>query len=313
MERKKYQHIEKISLASRPNLEIDGLLNGTCYIFPKIDGTNSQIFLKDDGSLGFGSRNNDLDIINDNRGFVASVLTNEELKNKFLALLNELPKNSIIYGEWLVPHTIKFYKQDAWDKFYIFDVVIFNEDKKVSYYLPYEEYLKLCNKYDLLYIPMICKIENPTIDDLEALLAKNNYLTVNDNVGEGIVIKNYNFKNCYGRITWGKLINADFKNVKDKTHKKNKELKEDAESNIEYLLLKKYVNTDFLNKETNKYEENNNVIFQMRDFSKLLNYAFEEFIKDNILDMIKDSKKNLISFAKLNTLFADELRKTLGY
>ena len=160
---------------------------------------------------------------------------------------------------------------------------------------------------------MICKIDNPTVDDLEALLAKNNYLTVNDNVGEGIVIKNYNFKNCYGRITWGKLINADFKNVKDKTHKKNKELKEDAESNIEYLLLKKYVNTDFLNKETNKYEENNNVIFQMRDFSKLLNYAFEEFIKDNILDMIKDSKKNLISFAKLKTLFADELRKTLGY
>lgn len=39
MEFKKYQHVEKLSTS-----EVEGILNGTVYLFYKIDGTNGCIF-----------------------------------------------------------------------------------------------------------------------------------------------------------------------------------------------------------------------------------------------------------------------------
>ena len=65
MEFKKYQHIMKLGTD-----EVDGILNGTVYLFYKIDGTNSQVFLKDDNTLGFGSRNREINLTNDNADFV---------------------------------------------------------------------------------------------------------------------------------------------------------------------------------------------------------------------------------------------------
>ena len=35
----KYQHIERLGSA-----EVDGILDGVCHIFPKLDGTNSQLW-----------------------------------------------------------------------------------------------------------------------------------------------------------------------------------------------------------------------------------------------------------------------------
>lgn len=43
MEYKSYQHIEKLGSS-----EVEGILNGTCYLTYKIDGTNGCIYLSDD-------------------------------------------------------------------------------------------------------------------------------------------------------------------------------------------------------------------------------------------------------------------------
>lgn len=40
MEFKKYQHVSRLGVSGT-----DGILNGECFIFPKIDGTNSQVYL----------------------------------------------------------------------------------------------------------------------------------------------------------------------------------------------------------------------------------------------------------------------------
>ena len=71
-----------------------------------------------------------------------------------------------LYGEYLVPHTLKTYYDEAWNKFYVFDVV--NE----SGYLPYEEYKAMLDEYDIEYIPPLCKIVNPVFDNLVELLDK---------------------------------------------------------------------------------------------------------------------------------------------
>ena len=62
MEFLKYQHVERFGTT-----ETQGIENGMCYVFPKIDGTNSQLWW--DNGLKAGSRNRELFIDNDNAGF----------------------------------------------------------------------------------------------------------------------------------------------------------------------------------------------------------------------------------------------------
>jgi hypothetical protein len=63
---KKYQHLERFGTT-----EVDCIELGTCYIFPKIDGTNASVWLGDDGQLQAGSRTRRLLLDADNAGFFA--------------------------------------------------------------------------------------------------------------------------------------------------------------------------------------------------------------------------------------------------
>lgn len=58
----KYQHVERLGTT-----ETNGIEMGMCYIFPKIDGTNSQLWFNE--GLQAGSRNRHLEVENDNAGF----------------------------------------------------------------------------------------------------------------------------------------------------------------------------------------------------------------------------------------------------
>ena len=103
---KSYQHVERLGRD-----EVDGILNGTCSIQTKIDGSNGVLWLQD-GELRAGSRRKEVSIDNDNHGFAASVLNDQRYKK----YLTDHP-NRYLYGEWLVPHTIKYYNDDAWKHF----------------------------------------------------------------------------------------------------------------------------------------------------------------------------------------------------
>ena len=50
----KYQHVCKIGTDEVENLE-----NGLCYIYPKLDGTNTTCWFED-GEVKVGSRNREL-------------------------------------------------------------------------------------------------------------------------------------------------------------------------------------------------------------------------------------------------------------
>ena len=74
---KEYQHIERFGTDEVEDIEI-----GICYIFPKIDGTNSSIWL-DNGELKGGSRKRVLSLENDNAGFYAYASQKKELIGLF--------------------------------------------------------------------------------------------------------------------------------------------------------------------------------------------------------------------------------------
>ena len=46
MEFKRYQHVERIGTE-----KVKGLLDGKVYVFPKLDGTNTQIYLSDENEI----------------------------------------------------------------------------------------------------------------------------------------------------------------------------------------------------------------------------------------------------------------------
>ena len=137
MEYKSYQHIEKLGRE-----ECEGILNGTVTIQPKIDGTNSVVWLGDDGNVHAGSRKRELSLDNDNAGFMAQIIDDENIKSYL-----HKHSNHYVYGEFLVPHTIRTYDSDAWKKFYIFDVFELNDN--YGRYLPYDEYVPLLEEFNL--------------------------------------------------------------------------------------------------------------------------------------------------------------------
>jgi len=75
----KYQHIERYGSDGVDNINL-----GTCYVQPKIDGTNGSIFLDEEtNEIHAGSRNRELSLYEDNAGFFNSIKDDE----RFIAFL----------------------------------------------------------------------------------------------------------------------------------------------------------------------------------------------------------------------------------
>ena len=298
MEFKKYQHIEKLGTS-----EVEGILDGKVYLFYKIDGTNSCIFLKGDNELGFGSRNRELSLDNDNGGFANAITNNGELYNKLLSYLKENP-NYIIYGEWLIPHTIKRYNKDAWKKFYVFDVL----NIETHNYLTFEEYSKDIQNLNLDVIPPIEVLPSPTIDLIKEKLNNTGNYLIKDGLGEGIVIKNYNYKNKYGRTIWAKVLTEEFTQNKKRIRQQNHENKELEQ--IEYNIVKKYLTVDFIQKEFEKFKLEKNG-FSSSNIFEFLNRTFTEFFRDNWELILKKFKSPTINFKLLRKIVDDKIKEVI--
>lgn len=274
----KYQHIEKLSNYD----ETEGILNGNVFIQPKIDGSNCCIWLEDN-EIHYGSRNRELTLDNDYAGFMKYIYDNKE---KYLKLLNKYP-NRIIYGEWLIPHTIKTYVKTAWNKFYVFDIV-----SKDEFYTDYGEIEKVCKELEIDYVPVLSKLRFPNVDDITNLMNQNHFLMPDKTfIGEGIVIKNLDFVNRYGRRVWAKIITSDFK------HKKY--VKDEKEKySLEQEIVEKYLTLDIVEK---VYA---NIMIDFKYWNKklipkLLGTVYHDFVLECIWQVVKDFKKPIVNFRNL--------------
>ncbi len=299
MHYKSYQHIEKLG-----TIETEGILNGEVHLSYKIDGSNGCIYLKDNGELGFGSRKRDLSITEDNMGFMASFIADETLYSKYKEILKKNP-NYIIYGEWLVPVTIKRYNINAWKKFYVFD--IYNSEDGT--YLSYDTYKKILDEFGLLYIPEIAVLNNPTENDIKAYLDKTGEFLITEGLGEGIVIKNYDYINKYGRRTWAKILTEDFKKNKKTNRDKNHLAK--VEGDIELIIINAFLSPEHILKEKHKIEEKYGG-WSSKNIFELLNRVYDEFLKDNFEIILKKYKDPTINFKKLRLYSNDLVKEILG-
>lgn len=291
MQFEKYQHIERLGTTEVQNIEY-----GECYVFPKIDGTNASAWY--DGVVCGGSRTRQLSLESDNAGFFAWLSEQENIK-KFFNDFQDLR----LFGEWLVPHSLKTYRKDTWRKFYVFDVV--QGEGETARYLPYDEYKPILEQYGIEFIPPIVIIKNGSYEQFVNQLAKNVFLIEDGKgAGEGVVIKRYDYVNKYGRTTWAKIVTSEFK---------EKHVKEMGASEIngrklvEEEIAQKFVTQALVEKEYSKIESENG--WSSKLIPRLLNTVYYSLIKEDSWEFLKETNFPTVDYGRLKHFVFAEVKQ----
>ena len=304
MEFKKYQHLERFGTD-----EVDAINFGECYVFPKLDGTNGSIWLDNNGQLQAGSRNRKLSLENDNAGFLAWATTQSGL----FAFLRENPYKRL-FGEWLVPHSLKTYRDGAWKKFYVFDVMDHSfwegqSEPDQGRYMHYLEYKPLLEYYGIEYIPPLAIITNGDYDQFIWQHQQHNDYLIKDGhgKGEGVVLKNYSFVNKYGRTTWAKIVTSEFKEVHRK-HMGAHEVK--GQKMVEEQIVEKYVTKALVDKTFAKINVARDG-WKSQYIPELLNRVFHDLVTEETWHFVKEHKNPRVDFKTLNHFTVGKIKEHL--
>lgn len=301
---KKYIHLERFGTESVDDIEI-----GECIVQPKIDGTCSSVWatVEENGSkiLHCGSRNRELSLEKDNAGFMKYVLESPNMEN--LRKFCRDHTNYVVYGEFLVPHSLRTYREDAWNKFYIFDILELVGGDEYRY-LPYDEYQPLMEEYDLLYIPVIAIVKNGTYENFIKIMHQNTYLIKDgEGFGEGIVIKRYDYKNKFGRYCSAKIVSSEFK---EKHFRKMGPPKINGVKIIEEEVVDKYCTETFIEKTFQKILNDSDGNWNSKMIPRLLNTVYHDFVVEEIWQIVKNYKNPKIDFKTLKFHIDRKIKKT---
>lgn len=188
----------------------------------KLDGANASM-LQENGKIRCFSRNRELDEHNTLRGFY-------QYAQQFAGKLRE---GFIYYGEWLVPHKIK-YPEEHLNKFYLFDVFDIKKDRYVGHL--FTTHLGL--EADLLFVPAFNITTYNSVDEVMKFVGKSKLAEK----GEGIVIKYWNSSNR----TVVKIVSDEFAETmgvkKQKVSKKSDVLQEFVEATVTPQRISKLLN-----------------------------------------------------------------------
>lgn len=257
--------------------ECEGILEGTCYIQEKVDGANASIWLGDDGEIHFGSRSRDLFLANDNfNGFGDWVRSHPKLKELF----REFP-NIRLNGEWLVRHTIG-YRETSYKKFYLFDI------EESGYVMPFGAMYNLASEYEVPTVYFYGQYDNPTLDFIKSLAGQS----VLGEKGEGVVVKNLEFKNKFGDINFGKYVTQEFKEDNGVTFGGNNKFSETYE---EMYFVNKLVTLPRVEKTTHKLESMEGKLSE-KHIPRVMGMVFYDVMSEEANDMANHLAKNGADF-----------------
>lgn len=156
---------------------MDGFRKGDFIVVQeKIDGANAAI--RTDGTNVYAqSRKNILSTDNTLRGFYDFVQALD--KEKIIEVLGD---DIILFGEWLVPHSVK-YPDDKYHKFYAYDAYCISTQR----YLPQGRVKKLAEKLGL---PCVHTFYAGAFDGWDKITALVGKTAMGGEYGEGVVVKN---------------------------------------------------------------------------------------------------------------------------
>lgn len=283
MEFLKYLHVERFGTK-----EVEGIEHGKCYVFPKLDGTNASVWWNPNKGIRAGSRGRELSDEKDNFNFNSYVNKNRTLVD-WMAAHNTFR----LFGEYLVPHTFKHYRDDAWRKFYVFDVW----DNLNEEFLKFEEYSNLISGI-VDYIQPLAIVNNGDLDTFNRLVEKNTYLIKDGHgIGEGVVIKNYDFVNKYDRVTWAKIVRNEFKEDNSKIFGVPEVV---GKKKVEQEIVAEFVTEALVSKTRAKIEAE--TTDRKTLIPRLLHTVYYELIKEEAWEFVKKHGNPVIDFKVLQKL-----------
>ena len=174
MKQKHFMDIERF----KEKLEEGFRVGDHIVIQEKIDGTNFSIrYDEETDTVAAFSRNNLLDFKNNLRGaYEWSQKLDKDLVKEVLG------NNKVLFGEWLVPHTI-VYPKERYHNAYFYDVY----DLKTEGYLPQNEVKDIVNRLDLIQVPVFYHGEFTSWEDVRKFVGRTE---LGGELGEGVVVKN---------------------------------------------------------------------------------------------------------------------------
>lgn len=308
MSYRSYNHVER-----HGNLLVHGLDAGRVHVFPKLDGTNAVVWLDDAGQAQCGSRNRQLVDGHDNHGFRAYVMGDDQ---RAVALRAALKPGLVYYGEWLVPHTIKGYRDDSWRRFWIFDVY----DRATHRYLPWDDYRDLLAGVDVL--APIAVLTAPTSAQLIELAKTDRTLLREGEMGEGIVLKNYAWADKFGHQPWAKIVNGE---AMGKGKLKVGRTAGDVGASIEAAIAAKFVTAPFVAKTRAKCvaalaEQHGfdlaapdttllvETHYRGRLIPMLLGIVYSDLVREEMWAIVKEGKNPTIDFGLLNRVVVERTK-----
>lgn len=174
MEQKKFMDIERLK-----DKYADGFREGDYIVVQeKIDGANFSIrYNEEEDAIASFSRKNFLNSENNLRGaWNWAEKLDKELVKKVLGT------NLILFGEWLVSHTI-VYPTERYQNAYFYDAY----DVETKQYLEQDKVKDIVNRLGLIYVPVFYEGKFISWEHLNQFVGRTDLGGEN---GEGIVVKN---------------------------------------------------------------------------------------------------------------------------
>lgn len=215
-EMKKYMDVVRLGHKSTAGVLSD---EDNIVIQEKLDGANASFKREGDSIIAF-SRNTQLSTENNLRGFYEWTQTLD---------VNKLLEGVIYFGEWLVKHKID-YGSNA-NQFYMFDIYNEYTHEYVNFSMVRDEAMRL----HLKIVPVFYEGKYISFEHLESFIGKT---VLGVDGGEGIVVKNVDYQDQYGKQLFVKLVSDSFREVQKQKAPKDPNFKSAEQSAVESVLTK---------------------------------------------------------------------------
>jgi len=274
-----YRKYEKIHRLGKE--ETDGILDEELIVQEKVDGANISIFQLD-GKIRCGTRTRMLPEDESFRGFQEAVQNNLSL-----AMYFSRNPDHILYGEWLVKHTIT-YPDAAYEKIYLFDIY----DRANDRWLPQED-VKAEAEFLGLEYPHVFAEGKLTLDEIKEFVGKSAIAPA----GEGVVLKAANFVNKFGDHVYAKVVHEKFKESNAIVFGGNNK---HSETYWEMYVVNKYCTVARVEKIIQKLQSQTEERLNMKHTSQIAGTCYHDLITEEIWEIVK--KVPALNFKKLKGL-----------
>lgn len=257
--------------------ETDGILFGTVHVEEKLDGSNVQIWMEE-GELQFGTRNQR--ITEGFNGFV-EYCKNDEAINKFF----EQYSDCRLYGEWLVKHTIQ-YNHTAMKQFYLFDITLrepnLSEDEREVFW-PRREVAQIAEMYGFKTPQYHGSWTDPTEDDMKTIQGLAGLSALGEE-GEGVVLKNEDFRDKFGNHNHAKIVTEKFKENNGITFGGNNKF---SDTYWEMYIVNKYMTLARIEKVMHKLQPQIDEKLDLKHIPRITQTAYHDMLTEEIWEISK--------------------------